>query len=339
MYLKNTLFHLGGYLHIKNFYIIKIAVIMPMILLLMQACGRRSSTQYQGYIEAEYIYVASPFSGYINRLFVERGDFVKSNTPLFELDSDEEDIALKNIEAQINQAQAYLADAQEGERQEELEMRKARIMQNEAKYDFSSYEYERRKNLVAEKAISESDFARYASQSKIDKASLYESRMALAVAQLGRRSNQIEALKASVKQAEAQKQNILWRKEQKLKTAPIDGIVFDTFFRHGELVAQGKPVLSLLSQEYVKVRFFVKANDVARIKQDSKVRCSIIAGDVKKYFDAKVSYISPQPEFTPTMIYSRECREKLVFMVEAKPESSNNVFLNPGQPVEVSLIE
>ena len=50
-----------------------------------------------------------------------------------------------------------------------------------------------------------------------------------------------------------------------------------------------------------------------------------------------ISYISPQAEYTPPVIYSKDSREKLVVMVEAVPEAADAMRLKVGQPVDVAL--
>jgi len=54
-------------------------------------------------------------------------------------------------------------------------------------------------------------------------------------------------------------------------------------------------------------------------------------------FSAVISFISPEAEYTPPVIFSRETRAKLVFMAEARPERSLAARLHPGQPVDIRL--
>ena len=110
------------------------------------------------------------------------------------------------------------------------------------------------------------------------------------------------------------------------------GVVVDTLFREGEWVSAGAPVVRMLPPENVKVRFFVPQPDLGLVPigQNVTIRCDGCAS-----VTAKVSYVSPEPEYTPPIIYSSETRAKLVFMVEAHPEPKDGASLRPGQPVEV----
>jgi HlyD family secretion protein len=126
-----------------------------------------------------------------------------------------------------------------------------------------------------------------------------------------------------------------WNFDQKKQAAPQAGLVYDTLFREGEWVAAGKPVVVLLPPPNIKVRAFVPETRVGSIHYGDPVQVRV--DGVEKPFVGKVSYISPRAEYTPPVIYSRESREKLVFMVESvfDPEVSAN--LHPGQPVDVEF--
>ena len=138
----------------------------------------------------------------------------------------------------------------------------------------------------------------------------------------------MDAARAVVSQAQ-------WRLGQKTQPAPRSGLVHDTFFVPGEWVPAGKPVVSLLPPENIKLRFFVPESLVGRLQLGQKVGVSCDGCGAS--IQASVSYVSPSAEFTPPVIYSKESRAKLVFMVEAQPAPADAVRLKPGQPVDVTL--
>jgi HlyD family secretion protein len=109
--------------------------------------------------------------------------------------------------------------------------------------------------------------------------------------------------------------------------------VVDTLYRIGEWVTAGTPVVSLLPPENVKVRFFVPEPRLGAIEVGAEVRVRCDACGPK--LTAVISYIAPDAEYTPPVIYSREMRAKLVYLVEAKPRQPS--ALRPGQPVDVTL--
>src|SRR5205807_4430103 len=126
-----------------------------------------------------------------------------------------------------------------------------------------------------------------------------------------------------------------WNFNQKKQTAPQTGLVYDTLYRQGEWVAAGKPVVVLLPPQNIKVRAFVPEIQIGAIHYGQTVRVTV--DGVRDPFIGKVSYISPHAEYTPPVIYSRESRAKLVFMVEAVFDPATAAKLHPGQPVDVQF--
>ncbi len=127
-----------------------------------------------------------------------------------------------------------------------------------------------------------------------------------------------------------------WKFTQKQQSAPATGLVYDTYFRPGEWVPAGTPVLSVLPPEYMKVRFFVPEPDLGKMQVG--VPLEIRMDGLAEPLTGKVSFVSPQAEYTLPIIYSRENRGKLVFLVEASLEPADARRLHPGAPVEVRLI-
>jgi HlyD family secretion protein len=146
---------------------------------------------------------------------------------------------------------------------------------------------------------------------------------------------QRDADRAQVEAQSAALDKARWSFDQKQQFAPTNALVHDTLYRQGEWVAAGKPVVALLPPANLKVRFFVPQAALPRIKIGEKVSVSF-DGTLGAY-SATVNFISTQAEFTPPVIYSRENRSKLVYMIEAKFAPADAANLRPGQPADVDL--
>jgi HlyD family secretion protein len=107
--------------------------------------------------------------------------------------------------------------------------------------------------------------------------------------------------------------------------------VEEVFYQRGEWAAANQPIVALIPDDRVYVRFFVPEQAVAAYRPGVRVRFR--CDGCPDNLGATISYVSPRPEFTPPIIYSREARDRLVFMVEARPE--NGASLVPGLPVDV----
>jgi HlyD family secretion protein len=115
----------------------------------------------------------------------------------------------------------------------------------------------------------------------------------------------------------------------------VKALVHDTLYSEGEYVNAGQPVVSLLPPGNLKMRFFVPETIVGALKLGQEVRA--VCDGCGAPIGAKISYVSRQAEFTPPVLYSREQRAKLVFLIEARPAPADALRLKPGQPLDVSL--
>ena len=116
--------------------------------------------------------------------------------------------------------------------------------------------------------------------------------------------------------------------------APADGTVEEVYFRPGEVVNSGQAVVALLPPRNLKVRFFVAEPVRARLQVDQSI--AISCDGCPPDLHAKINFIAREAEFTPPVIFSREQRQKLVYLVEARPEG-DAAALTAGQPVTVTL--
>lgn len=303
---------------------------------LLGACSEPARNAYQGYAEGEYVFVALPYAGTLEKLPVQRGQQVAEGAPLFALEQAAEQAATREAEARLNSAEARLTNLQGGRRKAELDVVRAQSASAVAAQTLSDTQLRQQEQLYGRGFIS---------RSRLDEAKASHDRDAARVAEaeaqfrnarqsIGREA-EISAARAETDAARAQLAQAQWRLAQKNAAAPTAALVQDTFFSQGEWVPAGAPVLSLLPPGNIKLRFFAPEAVVGSLKtgQAVSIACSGCATPVP----ARISFIAPQAEYTPPVIYSKESRAKLVFLVEAKPASEDAVRLHPGQPVDVTL--
>jgi HlyD family secretion protein len=303
---------------------------------LSASCGRPTSGKVQGYVEGEFVYVASPLAGALKTLHVKRGSQVKAGDPLFGLESTSEQATRDEAERRLAQARANLDDAGKGKRPSEIESIEAQLKQARAALTLSEREYARQEKLTRiPGATSEQELDRSRATRDQDSQRVAQLEADMKTARLGSRIDQVLAAEASQRAQEAALARAEWDLSQKAQRAPQAGLVFDTLYREGEWVAAGRPVVSLLPPQNIKVRAFVPETRVAAIQPGDRVQVTV--DGLKDPLVGKVSFISPRAEFTPPVIYSLESRSKLVFMIEAVFDPETAVKLHPGQPVDVQL--
>jgi HlyD family secretion protein len=231
----------------------------------LAGCNERRDTGYQGWVEADMIFVSPDESGRVTKLRVREGDEVKAGAQLYSVDDDLQ-------QADLNQNNATLANAQQS-------------------YD------------------------RAASLSKTGS---------------GTQAN-LDAAVSALRVAEARVNTSQTRLARRIGFAPVDGTIQQIYFRTGETVPAQRPVLSIMPPGNMKVRFYVAEPDLPKLAIGDEVRvtCDNCAADLS----ARIYFISTTAEYTPPVIYSLDERNKLVYLIQARPSRPDS--LRVGQPISV----
>ena len=304
-------------------------------LLLAGACSDPKPAALQGYIEGEYVRIAAPFAGTLVKLDTRRGASVEAGAPLFALEAENEDAARREAEERVRRAQAQVDDLRKGRRTTEIEAVRAQLSQAQAVAVNSERDLARQSDLAGKGFVSQERVDEARAARDRDRARVAEMRSSLSTMAAGARPDEIRAAEFEVNAARESLKQADWKLRQKTVAATVAGAVTDTLFVQGEWVPAGAPVVSVLPPANVKVRFFVPEAKLGGIKVGQKVR--LACDGCPAAVAAAISYIAPQAEFTPPVIYSKENRAKLVFLVEARPAAGDAAKLHPGQPVDVTL--
>jgi HlyD family secretion protein len=231
----------------------------------LAGCNETKNPGYQGWVEADMIFVSPDESGRVTKLNVREGDEVKAGMLLYTVDDDLQ-------QADLNQNHATLANAQQT-------------------YD------------------------RAASLSKTGS---------------GTQAN-LDSAVSALRVAEARVNTSQTRLARRSGFAPVNGTVQQIYFREGEMVAAQRPVLSIMPPGNMKVRFFVPEQDLPKLAIGDEVRvsCDNCAADLI----ARIYFIATSAEYTPPVIYSLDERNKLVYLIQARPSRPDS--LRVGQPISV----
>jgi HlyD family secretion protein len=236
--------------------------------LVLTGCEPAHDPTFQGWIEADLIFVSPDEIGRVETLSVREGDQVETGAPLFTVDAD---------------------------------LQKADLQMQEAALKNAQQAYDRARDLFKTQAGTQKT---------------------------------LEDAEAALRTAQARLNSSQTRLDRRKVSSPVSGSVEQIYFRVGEMVPAGKPVVALLPPDNLKVRFFVNEAVLPHVKLGDavKIQCDGCAADLT----AIVSFMSRTSEFTPPVIYSIEERAKLVFLIEARPQRPDR--LRVGQPVSVALM-
>lgn len=292
---------------------------------------RAGGDTLSGYIEGDSLYLSAPASGSVVALSVREGQRVGAGAPLFQVDPGVAEAQAGQAQSALEAAEAQARDALEGQRPQEQAIIAAQRQAARARLREAELAYTRIRTLADRGWYSRARLDQAKAELDTARAQLRETESRLDVGELGAREQQARAAAARAGQARAGVDEAAARLRQLSPTAPTAALVEDVFFQQGEWAPAGQPIVALLPDDRVKVRFYAPEAEVARYRPGVRIRfqCDGCGGTRT----AVVSWVSPRPEFTPPVIYSRDSRDKLVFLVEARPERPRG--LAPGLPVDV----
>ena len=233
----------------------------------LAGCNEKRDPGFQGWVEADMIFVSPDESGRVTKLNMREGDEVKQGDQLYSVDDDLQ-------KADLNQNKATLANAQQS--------------------------YDRAASLSKTGSGTQATL-----DSAVSSLRVAEARVATSETRLARRQG----------------------------FAPVNGTIQQIYFREGEMVQAQRPVLSIMPPGNIKIRFYVPETELPKlaIGDEVKVTCDNCSADLT----AKIYFIATTAEYTPPVIYSLDERNKLVYLIQARPARPD--ALRVGQPISVYL--
>ncbi|MGD9108575.1 MAG: HlyD family efflux transporter periplasmic adaptor subunit [Gammaproteobacteria bacterium] len=304
-------------------------------ILIISGCSKNNHNQFQGYIEGRFTYISSQYTGTLQELSVERGSKLKIGQKIAVLESSPQLEEYQQAQADLEKAKSDLADLEKGKRPSELAAIVDQQKQVIAQIEYAAVTVKRYQHLVKTDAIQQDRLDEAISNYNNLNAQLAELNENLITAKLPSRIDQINAAKAAVSAAKAAMQKAQWQLNQKQLFSPLNGHVYDTFYRIGENVPANTPVLSALDPKNVYVVFFIPEKKLATIKIGQKI--TFTCDSCPQSIPATIYFISDKAEYTPPVIYSENSRQKLTYRVEAKLTIANAQKVNPGQPITIDL--
>lgn len=309
---------------VRAIAVIAALAVIALALWLWYRSHARSDDLFTGYVVSDDIYMTSPVAGTLASVAVQRGQRVAAGAPLFRVDP-----TVRAAEAEQARATIGANQAQVSQQQSSLDRARADLAAAQA--DADRYGTQLRRLTAAQREKPGS-----VAQLDIDQArASYEGalrRRDASRTQLGAASAAIAAARAQVQQAEAGLTSAQWQLEELSPVAPKAGRIEDVMFKPGESVTTNVPVVSIVPDGQVKVRFYVPQSRVNAYKPGRKV--AIGCDGCAIGMTAVVEFVANEPEYTPPVIYSLDARQKLVFLVEAIPSAPRALI--PGQPIDVA---
>lgn len=287
-------------------------ILCALPLLAVASCGRNTAAPGgSGLIEATEVTISSETSGRIEKVYVDEGDRLLPGDTIALIDT-------VTLSLKLRQAEAMKAAA-------ETRRQTARIQIDKAALDaeLAGKEFDRINSLVQTGA---------ANQQQYDKTKniLDQSRLAkkAAAAALDAAAADLEKIDSDI--ALLHKQLADCR-----PIAPSGGTVVTKYVEGGELTSVGKPLVKMARLDTVWVKIYLPSSDLTRIKLGETANIDPEDGRTTPLPGA-VTWISPEAEFTPKNVQTKEARADLVYAVKVTIPNEGEQ-LKIGMPVLVTI--
>lgn len=307
------------------------------LLLFFYGCGNNGENviEESGTIEATNIIVSSKTAGTIDNIINDEGAKVNSGDMIMTIDHELYDIQLKQAKAAYKFAQAQLDLLIKGARKEDKAQAEEMMKQAEANFNLAQKNKERFENLYSSQAVTKKQYDEVLTGFEVAQAQFNSAKENYTKVKNIARPEEIKQAKAKVEQTEAAVNLIEKNIRDCNVTSPMPGFIVKSFVEIGEMVSPMTALFKISDLSVVELVVYVSEENLGKVKLGQRVEISTDSYEEKTY-EGKIVYISPEAEFTPKNIQTKDERTKLVFAV--KIEIPNNNFeLKPGMPADATI--
>ena len=305
---------------------------------LLFGCGNNNNPnliEASGNIEATNIIVSSKVSGQIEKIFYDEGQFVNKGDTVMQIDHETLQLQLDQAKAGVEAARAQLNLLRNGARKEDISQAEETVKQAQVNFNLAKRDKERMDNLYQSNSVSQNQYDNANAKFELTRAQLKSAEENLnklkhfarpeeiqqAEANLDRQISVVKLLKKSINDSYVQ--------------SPINGVIVDKFFEKGETVTQMSSLFKVSDLRTVDLKIYVSEEELGKVKLEQTADVSVDAYPGKKY-SGKVIYISPEAEFTPKNIQTKDERTKLVFAVKVRVDNPK-YELKSGMPADAAV--
>ena len=309
-----------------------------LILFALAGCngsGDGTKIEESGTIEATNSVISSQVSGKVLTLLTDEGKLVSLNDTLLIIDHEQLDIQLEQAEAGMEMAKAQLDLLKNGARKEDIAQAKQVMNQAKINFDLAQSDKDRMQNLYNEKSITKKQYDDAMARFDVTKSQYESAKENYTKITHFARPEEIAQAKANYDKAVAVVDLVKKSIRDSFVTAPIKGYVVKKFVEKGEMVSPMTSLLKLSDLSSVDLVIYVSETDLGKVKLGQRAEVKVDTYKDKS-FAGKVIYISPEAEFTPKNIQTKDERTKLVFAVKIEIPNPN-YELKAGMPADATV--
>jgi HlyD family secretion protein len=289
-----------------------------------------------GTVEAVEVTIAAKTSGQVERVSVEEGSRVKVGDELAVIDSDALVIQLRQAEAGVDLARSQLELLLKGARVEDIRQTEEAAKQAEANLFLAGEDLKRIRNLYEKESatakMKEDAEARY----KVAQAQNEGAQQALAKVRRLSRPEEVRAAEARLAQAEAARDLLKKTIADATISSPVSGSVTHKVIEAGEFVGPGTPLLTIADLDNIRLNIYITEVELGRVRLGQRAEITVDSHPGQS-LPGTVIFISPEAEFTPKNVQTKEERVKLVYRVKVEIPNPQGI-LKPGMPADALIM-
>ncbi len=316
----------------------KMVLLILMTGFILYGCGGNDNPNLiaaSGNIEATNVIVSSKVNGEIEKILYDEGQFVNEGDTVMIIDNETIQLQLDQAEAAEEGAQAQLNLLRKGARKEDISQAEEAVKQAQVNYNLAKKDKERMDNLYQAHSISQNQYDNAKAKFEVTQAQLKSAKENLAKVKNFARPEEIQQAEANLNRQAAAAKLLKKSINDSYVQSPITGVIVDKFFEKGETVTQMSSLFKVSDLRMVDLVIYVSEEELGKVQLGQEADVSVDAFPAKTY-TGKVTYISPEAEFTPKNIQTKDERTKLVFAVKIRIDNPK-YELKPGMPADASV--
>ena len=312
------------------------AVAAALLWWLRRAPNSGTELKVSGTVEVTSVELSFKVGGRLSRRLVDEGQLVKAGQVVARLEDDElrEEVQARTAEGRA--AKAMLDDAEAGNRREEIGQGEAALARMRADAERLSRDAARMEKLYQREVIPLKELEAARAGRDASAAAVREAEQRLRLLRIGARPDTIRGLRAKADAADAGRSMAETRLSQSVLAAPAGGLILAKHAEPGEMLAPGSPVLTLGIMEDAWLRAYIPENELGRVRVGQKARVTVDSWP-GRVFEGRISFISPQAEFTPKNVQTEKERVKLVYRIKIAL-ANPRMELKPGMPADAVIV-
>lgn len=307
-------------------------------LIIFSACGENGgegSIEESGTIETTNSIISSEVVGSVKQILLEEGSFVKTGDTVLIIDHEKYELQLNQALAAKRAAQSQLNLIREGARKEDIQLAEEKLKQARLNFESALKDKERFEKLLESQAITQKQYDDVVTRFDVMSSQLASAKENLNKIKNIARPEEIKQAEANFKKSSASAELIKKSINDCFVTSPFDGYIVKQFVENGEMLSMMTSLFKVSDLSQVELVVYASEEDLGKVKLNQRAEIKTDSYEDKIY-EGKVIYISPEAEFTPKNIQTKDERTKLVFAVKIKIPNPD-FELKAGMPADAKI--